>query len=150
MLSYQSRLNGRFYAISFIMDLGINTIDQDLLEAERWAEEEVSANQIRREEDHSYFIPGPHGPLSGTTTRSRTRTTPLGEVELDRIHTYRLQHKGTVGSSRTAVPRDQWLQLGAGKPYPPSLPDAEEYVVEFVGPDDSLHPHNWSLKKKYV
>ena len=149
MLSYQSRLNSRFYPIAFIMDLGIGTIDQDLLEAECWAEEEVSANQIHRE-DHSYFIPGPQGALSGTTTRSRARTTPLEEVELNRIHTYRLQHKGTVGSSRTAVPCDQWLQLGAGKPYPPSLPDAEEYVVEFVGPDDPLHPHNWSFKKKYV
>jgi MFS transporter, DHA1 family, multidrug resistance protein len=132
------------------MDPRIDTIDQDLLEAERWAEEEVSADQTRREEDRSYYIPGPQGPLSGTTTRTRTRTTPLEEVELHRIHTYRIQQNVTVGSTRGAIPREQWLRFGAGKPYPPSLPDAEEYVVEFVGPDDSLHPHNWSPKKKYV
>jgi DHA1 family multidrug resistance protein-like MFS transporter len=71
------------------------------------------------------------------------------KVELSRIHTYRLQHQGTVGSTRT-IPRDQWLQLGAEKPYPPSLPDAEEYVVEFIGPNDPLHPHNWPFLRKWV
>ena len=74
--------------------------------------------------------------------------TQLDNVELSRIHTYRLQHGATVGSSRGPHPRKDWLELGAGKPYPPSLPDAEEYVVEFVGPQDSLHPHNWPLWKK--
>lgn len=140
------------------MDPRIDTIDRNILDAERWAEEEVSPDQSRREEDHSYHIPSPRGPLSeartrtrsGYTTRTRTGTTPLEEVELNRIHTYRLQHEGTVGSSRTAIPREQWLELGAGKPYPPSLPDAEEYVVEFVGPNDPLHPHNWSFPRKCV
>jgi DHA1 family multidrug resistance protein-like MFS transporter len=135
------------------MDPRIETIDRNILEAECWAEEEVSPNRSSRGEDRSYHIPSPQGLLSGATTRTgnttrtRTRTTPLDEVELNRINTYRLQHEGTVGSSRT-IPRDQWLLLGAGKPYPPSLPDAEEYVVEFVGPNDPLHPHNWSFKQK--
>jgi DHA1 family multidrug resistance protein-like MFS transporter len=39
-------------------------------------------------------------------------------------------------------------EFGAGKPYPPPLPEREEYVVEFAGPDDPLHPQNWSIKKK--
>jgi DHA1 family multidrug resistance protein-like MFS transporter len=38
--------------------------------------------------------------------------------------------------------------FGAGKSYPPPLPDREEYVVEFSGPDDPLHAMNWPLRKK--
>lgn len=38
--------------------------------------------------------------------------------------------------------------MGLGKPYPPLLPDQEEYVVEFEGPDDPLHAQNWPMKKK--
>ena len=38
--------------------------------------------------------------------------------------------------------------MGAGKEYPPLLPDREEYVVEFDGPDDPLHPQNWPMRKK--
>jgi DHA1 family multidrug resistance protein-like MFS transporter len=38
--------------------------------------------------------------------------------------------------------------LGAGKPFPPPLPDREEYVVEFDGVDDPLHAQNWPMSKK--
>ena len=38
--------------------------------------------------------------------------------------------------------------FGAGKPFPPLLPEQEEYVVEFDGPDDPLHAQNWPMKKK--
>jgi DHA1 family multidrug resistance protein-like MFS transporter len=132
------------------MDRRIDAIDRDILEAERWAEEEVSPNQTLRQ-DHSYNIP-PTPPPSNARERTRSGRTvrTLEPVELNRIHTYRLQHSGTVGSSRNAVPKEEWLELGAGKPYPPSLPDQEEYVVEFVGPDDPLHPHNWSFRRKYA
>jgi MFS transporter, DHA1 family, multidrug resistance protein len=131
------------------MDPNISTIDRDILEAERWAEEEVSPNQTLRAE-HSYRIRTPRPVGTRSRTRSGLTVPTLEPVELSRIHTYRLQHIGTVGSTRTAAPRKDWLELGAGKPYPPSLPDAEEYVVEFVGPDDPLHPHNWSFPRKCV
>lgn len=42
------------------------------------------------------------------------------------------------------------LSMGAGKPIPPSLPDSNEYVVDFDGPDDPAHPLNWSFTVKYV
>ncbi|KAJ5804459.1 uncharacterized protein N7518_000762 [Penicillium psychrosexuale] len=70
------------------------------------------------------------------------------EVELERINTYRLQHRTTVGSGIGITPRDQWIPLGAGKPHPPSLPDPEQYVVEFNDADDPMHPQNWSLASK--
>lgn len=72
-------------------------------------------------------------------------------LALERINTYRLQQQETVGSGithRTRTPREHWLPLGAGKPFPPSPPDPEEYVVEFNGSDDPMHPQNWPLKQR--
>lgn len=68
---------------------------------------------------------------------------------LSRIETARSQHSGTVGRSLTSRRSKKPLPpFGAGKPYPPPLPDREDYVVEFDGPDDPLHAQNWPLKKK--
>lgn len=38
--------------------------------------------------------------------------------------------------------------MGADKPFPPLLPDREEYVVEYNGVDDPLHAQNWPMNKK--
>ncbi|BDD61895.1 hypothetical protein MAP00_006915 [Monascus purpureus] len=68
---------------------------------------------------------------------------------LSRIATQRSQHSATVGAGpKTRVPKTPLPEFGAGKPYPPALPEREEYVVEFAGPDDPLHPQNWTPKKK--
>ena len=68
---------------------------------------------------------------------------------LSRIETQRSQHSATVGRSITSrESRKPLPNFGGGKPYPPPLPAAEEFVVEFDGPDDPLHPQNWSIKKK--
>ncbi|KAI9039440.1 MFS transporter [Aspergillus affinis] len=72
----------------------------------------------------------------------------LDSLELNRINTYRLQQKSTVGSTRGPLPRDQWLPMGAGKEYPPLLPAPETYVVEFDGSDDPMHPYNWSILRR--
>lgn len=42
------------------------------------------------------------------------------------------------------------LSMGAGKPFPPILPDADDYVVEFDGPDDPAYPVNWDFTVKSV
>ncbi|KAL4865780.1 hypothetical protein BDV12DRAFT_145960 [Aspergillus spectabilis] len=72
------------------------------------------------------------------------------DLELERINTYRLQQHETVGSSRSRTPREQWLPLGAGKPYPPELPNVEAYIVEFEGLDDPMHPQNWPMKRRVI
>ncbi|KAL5340684.1 major facilitator superfamily domain-containing protein [Aspergillus crustosus] len=69
-------------------------------------------------------------------------------LELARIETYRLQQKTTVGSTRGPQPREKWMPMGAGKEYPPVLPDPERFVVEFDGAGDPLHPYNWSLLRR--
>lgn len=68
---------------------------------------------------------------------------------LSRIETQRLQHSMTVGESVKSRPSKLPLPaFGAGKPYPPELPNREDFVVEFDGPDDPLYPQNWSLQTK--
>lgn len=88
------------------------------------------------------------------------------ETAMSRIATQRSQHSNTVGASaglrsRTRASR-RWSvggwrteeppmpPMGAGKPFPPMLPEREEYVVEFEGVEDPAWPQNWKLKKKYA
>ncbi|KAI4129333.1 MAG: hypothetical protein LQ338_002278 [Usnochroma carphineum] len=70
-------------------------------------------------------------------------------TELSRIETHRSQHSATVGRSlRSRESRKPLPNFGGGKEYPPPLPEREEYVVEFDGPDDPMHPQNWPVRKK--
>ena len=45
---------------------------------------------------------------------------------------------------------DEKPVIGHGKPFPPPLPNNEDYTVTFDGPDDPSHPYNWKLSTKYV
>lgn len=106
---------------------------------------------------------------STTTSRSQPRLQEIGisrapteademyglernNTALSRIGTGRSQHSATVGSglrSRTMSRSSKPLpNFGAGKPFPPPLPEREEYVVEFDGPNDPMHAQNWPFKKK--
>ncbi|TLD05587.1 uncharacterized protein PgNI_09755 [Pyricularia grisea] len=100
----------------------------------------------------------------GTSLRSIATQQDLERhpTVLSRIQTARSQHGATVGRSRSdagSTGRRSWFRrntskalppFGAGKEYPPLLPDREEYVVEFDGPDDPMHAQNWPLRKKAV
>jgi DHA1 family multidrug resistance protein-like MFS transporter len=94
---------------------------------------------------------------AGHMSRMPTQRDTEGELAerhptaLSRIQTQRSQHSNTIGGglrSRTRDSRRPMPDFGAGKSYPPPLPDREEYVVEFNGPDDPLHAMNWPLRKK--
>jgi MFS transporter, DHA1 family, multidrug resistance protein len=91
--------------------------------------------------------------------RAPTQYEAVADIErhptaLSRIQTQRSQHMGTVGSSSKTMSRRSTKKplpaFGGGKPYPPPLPEREEYVVEFDGPEDPLHAQNWTMKKKLV
>ncbi|KAF4549583.1 MFS-type transporter-like protein 37 [Elsinoe fawcettii] len=93
----------------------------------------------------------------GTMSRMPTQKDEVFGLErhptaLSRIETHRSQHSATVGAglkARTTSRQSKPLPaFGAGKPYPPPLPEREEYVVEFDGPEDPMHAQNWPLKKK--
>ncbi|KAK9239227.1 major facilitator superfamily domain-containing protein [Lipomyces kononenkoae] len=73
----------------------------------------------------------------------------LDELELADIHTNRLLHKSTVRSNNVSTKKDErHLSMGAGKAFPPPLPNPEDYVVDFDGVDDPEHPYNWKLSVK--
>lgn len=40
--------------------------------------------------------------------------------------------------------------FGGGKEYPPNLPNHENYIVDFDGPDDPIHPFNWPMRRKVI
>jgi DHA1 family multidrug resistance protein-like MFS transporter len=85
------------------------------------------------------------------TQRDQPGSLERNETAMSRIYTQRSQHEGTVGEGvRSRPSKRPMMPMGGGKPYPPSLPAREEYVVEFDGPDDPLHGQNWSLRKKWV
>lgn len=92
----------------------------------------------------------------GTMSRLPTQRDDTVDLErhataLSRIETQRTQHSQTVGGSvRSRPSRKPLPAFGAGKPYPPPLPEREAYVVEFDGVDDPLHAQNWPLKKKLL
>jgi MFS transporter, DHA1 family, multidrug resistance protein len=84
---------------------------------------------------------------AATASLARTRTHP---IEQHRTETHRLQHSQTVGAhpTKSRASTKPLPEFGGGKPYPPPLPEREEYVVEYDGKDDPLHPQNWHFNKK--
>lgn len=90
--------------------------------------------------------------MSRIQTVQTQRSTQLERnlTALSRIATHRSQHSATVGASLRTRPtsKSPMPEFGAGKPYPPMLPSMDDYVVEFAGLDDPLHPQNWSTAKK--
>ena len=84
-----------------------------------------------------------------TTARDVMPELEHNETHMSRIQTQRSQHSGTVGAKlRSRKSRKPLPAMGAGKSYPPELPDREEYVVEFDGVDDPMHAQNWPMKAK--
>ena len=140
----------------------MDTVDRDLEKAE--AEASHDRVQSNKSEEHEPIRRTSSGSTTTTTTSSSvsvvreeigmsrvntTRDLERRPTGLSRIETQRSQHSGTVGRSLTSRQSKKPLPaFGDGKPYPPPLPEQEEYVVEFDGPDDPLHPQNWPMKKK--
>lgn len=83
-----------------------------------------------------------------TAQTQRSAVLERHATAVSRIATQRSQHSATVGALKSRSSRRPLPEFGAGKPYPPLLPSREEYVVEFSGPDDPMHPQNWSTIKK--
>ena len=137
----------------------LDEVDREMVEAERLASPQTygrSSHEIERVATASSASTSTTSDSIsrrniGMSRMSTQRDLERHPTELSRIATQRSQHSGTVGRSRTSRTRRSSKPLpefGAGKPYPPPLPSQEEYVVEFDGPDDPLHPQNWPIKKK--
>jgi DHA1 family multidrug resistance protein-like MFS transporter len=126
----------------------MNTVDHDIERAETQASPEQFPRRPTTADRHPT-----HGSSHRALWTTRTWDDPARDLtELNRIQTRRSQQIETVGSrARTrSSNRHPLPEFGADKPYPPQLPERENYVVEFNGPNDPLYPQNWSLLKKYV
>ena len=119
----------------------MDSLDIDLERAET-----AAARQISRRQN------------AESSNSSRTASVDLAiarhPTQLSRLYSQRLQHIHTVGSTpgSRAESKAELTPLpafGAGKPYPPVIrAEREAYVVDFDGPDDPLHPMNWSPRTK--
>ena len=89
-----------------------------------------------------------HGSTVGRTITSRKSKKPLPNFGGGKVRTF----SGTIclrGIAAPSLPRiNELLTRKSAQEYPPNLPAQEEYVVEFDGPDDPMHPQNWRLRKK--
>ena len=95
------------------------------------------------------YNPQFHRMQSRNTELDLERNRSHASQALSRIETQRLPHALTVGESVRSRPSKGPLPaFGGGKSYPPPLPNREDYVVEFDGPDDPLYPQNWPLFTK--
>lgn len=141
----------------------MNIVDGDLVSAEQAASQERyqgrASNEIERVPSAS-SVSTTSLSNNDHVRRNMSRISTQNDLErhpteLSRIATARSQHSNTVGGglrSRAAskASRRPLPGFGAGKPYPPPLPDREEYVVEFDGPHDPLHSQNWPMRKKVL
>jgi len=133
----------------------MDTLDRDLVEAERDASPDRFPSVLPYTSRHttSSNASSIHGQNASQSRIQTRRQSVLYPVELGRIRTQALQHRSTVGSTWHLLPRppdEQFEDIGAGKPFPPALSNGEDYVVEFMGPSDPLHPQNWVFQKKYA
>lgn len=148
--------------------MAIDEVDRELMAAESDAASPAqyhrrTSDEIERVVTASSVSTEESSAAGGATRRNNalamSRISTQNDLErhptaLSRIATARSQHNATVGSgyrsrsdSRASKPLPAF---GAGKPYPPQLPEQEEYVVEFDGPHDPLHAQNWPFRKKIV
>ncbi|KAI1102321.1 MFS general substrate transporter [Jackrogersella minutella] len=146
-------------------------VDRELIRAEQDALKHLSPNNTHEPAPHrtsneverivsassvSTSSSDVHTPRSRRDTGGMSRIPTSRDLErhpteLSRINTARSQHSATVGRRlRSRESRKPLPAFGAGKPFPPHLPNQEDYVVEFDGPDDPYHAQNWSLKKKLL
>ncbi|KAI9771368.1 MAG: hypothetical protein M1840_002338 [Geoglossum simile] len=140
----------------------MDTVDRDIEKAERDAAHPAQFRSVvpttnRRASSLSSSTStssstshSPSGRMSRIPTQ-RSTASSLNPTVLTRIQTGRSLQSATVGKlagTKSREDKKPLPEMGAGKPYPPLLPDQEEYVVEFEGENDERHAQNWPMKKK--
>jgi MFS transporter, DHA1 family, multidrug resistance protein len=102
-------------------------------------------------------------PISRTPSRPRSSSKP--HCDQDKQSIYRVETKDIQQTSTKRTP--DWYEgtlesrvpsingstgespsSGTDMTLPRQLPDLEDYIVEFDGPDDPTHPQNWPSNKK--
>lgn len=97
-------------------------------------------------------------PYMGDIESAEKEGVPQGGDELTRYESNSqasrtLSHRLTGGDSLLSKANDTQEELpkmGKDKEYPPLLGDRDPYMVAFDGPDDPLHPQNWTTRTKII
>ncbi|ETS79473.1 hypothetical protein PFICI_09326 [Pestalotiopsis fici W106-1] len=143
----------------------LDEVDRELIAAEedaQWQNHQQQQGVRRPSNEVERVVTASSVSTSSSSGMGRQRTVGMSRVptqrdlerhptELSRIHTARSQHSETIGRSlRSRQSAKPLPSFGAGKPFPPPLPNQEEYVVEFDGPDDPYHAQNWPTSRKLL
>lgn len=145
----------------------LDEVDREMIAAEedaQWQNHQQQQGVRRPSNEVERVVTASSVSTSSSDGMGRQRTVGMSRVptqrdlerhptELSRIHTARSQHSETIGRSlrsRHSTKSKPLPSFGAGKPFPPPLPDQEEYVVEFDGPDDPYHAQNWATSRKLL
>lgn len=118
------------------MSTGSST-DHEKRDLERSSSSEEEPPKLFRDEGDDIERDGVQ-PLSRVSTEMSIESRQEQDI-ITRIIT------GGTSRSRGPIP-----SMGGGKDYPPLLPDRDPYRVDFDGPGDPTHPHNWPLKRKLI
>ncbi|KAB8071422.1 major facilitator superfamily domain-containing protein [Aspergillus leporis] len=77
----------------------------------------------------------------------------VSDAEIDNeangSNTAHLQHAFNANENvKSLTPKTSLPRFGRGMPYPPQIPNSDDYLVDFEGPDDPWFPQNWSSWQK--
>jgi DHA1 family multidrug resistance protein-like MFS transporter len=77
----------------------------------------------------------------------------VSDAEIDNeangSNTAHLQHAFNANENvKSLTPKTSLPRFGRGRPYPPQIPNSDDYLVDFEGPDDPWFPQNWSSWQK--
>jgi len=142
----------------------MNEIDAELIKSEGDARRHHGHHDEHRLEQEAAALNGLHKEsLEDSTGGAVSKVATAQDIEsglhaertrtlMSRTRTAQSVHANTIGAdpTRTRSKKEKLPPFGKGKDYPPDLPDIEDYLVDFDGFDDPLHPQNWPLKKKYL
>jgi len=118
----------------------------------RHSSESSSSDGTRAQRPHGNRNPSATSGMSRIATASGIPgDMQRNETAMSRIQTHRTLQSVTVGASvKSRQSKKPLPSMGDGKPFPPALPEREEYVVEFDGADDPMHAQNWPFKRKLM
>ncbi|KAJ3461953.1 hypothetical protein MRS44_010506 [Fusarium solani] len=127
----------------------IDPVDQGIIDAERDASPQQYQQRASGEIERVLSASTVSSSSSSTSNRRRSNSLAQPYNTISRISTQRDLERHPTALSRIATARSQH-NATVGGAVPPPLPEQEEYVVEFDGPDDPMHSQNWPLKKKLI
>lgn len=82
------------------------------------------------------------------------RTNTMTSGAESKVETNRRMSRILTGTQddpeKIAIDYSNCPPMGGDRPFPPALPEQSQFEVTFDGPNDPIHPFNWSMKTKTI